>query len=206
MHQVQSMGNMAKRHNERCKDCKLRIKELLGMIYGNVITNHNLNLPSKIEDYTGLIFENQLVKIYVELQEYRGHKIFVKANKLPNVDFFIPEPRFIVEFDESQHFTKPREIALSGYPNTRNLGFDKSKWMNLCAKLNKKDNYPAYRDEQRAWYDSLRDFAPSILKIKPTIRLYASDYVWCSLDAKNKSDQEQFKKLLWIRRGDQKEI
>lgn len=197
---------MVKRHNERCKECKIRIEELLSLIYGEVIAGHNLNLPSKIEDYTGAIFEKQLVQIHAELQEYRGHNFFVKAKKLPNVDFFIPEPGFIVEFDESQHFTKPREIALTRYPDALTLGFDKSKWINLCAKLDKKDNDPAYRDEQRAWYDSLRDFAPSILEIKPTIRLYASDYAWCSLDAKNKSDQEQFKKLLGLRRCDEKTI
>lgn len=189
---------IAKRHNERCKDCKIRIEKLLSLIYGEVITNHNLNLPSKVEDYTGSIFEKRLSQIHVALQEYRGHQVFVKSKKLPNVDFFIPEPGFIVEFDESQHFTKLREISLSYYPNNLKLGFDKSQWKNLCVNLNKKDNDPPYRDEQRAWYDTLRDFAPSILKVEPTIRLYASNYVWCSLDQKNKSDQEQFKELLGL--------
>jgi hypothetical protein len=137
----------------------------------------------------------------LNLQKYRGHKIFVKAKKLPNVDFFIPEPGFIVEFDESQHFTKPREIALSYYSGVLTLGFSKDKWVNLCTTLDKKDNDPAYRDEQRAWYDSLRDFAPEILKIKPTIRLYASDYIWCSLDANNKADQGKFRELIGLRDG-----
>lgn len=192
---------MERKHNERCKDCKIRIEELLRLIYKKVIVNYNLELPSKLEDYTGSPLEKQLAQIHAGLQKYRGHKIFVKAKKLPNIDFFIPEPGFIVEFDESQHFTKPREITLSGYSDALTLGFSKSKWINLCATLNKKDNDPAYRDEQRAWYDSLRDFAPSILKIKPTIRLYASDHVWCSLDANSKSDQEHFRELLGLRGG-----
>ena len=38
------------------------------------------------------------------------------------------------------------------------------------------------RDEQRAWYDTLRDLVPSIMGLQPTVRLYASDQVWCSLD------------------------
>jgi len=93
--------------------------------------------------------------------------------KLPNVDFFVPNPGFIVEFDESQHFTKPREKALSNYPDTLNLGFDRSKWNNLWIGLNKKDKDTPYRDEQRALYDTLRDFAPIMLDLKPTIRLFA---------------------------------
>ena len=192
---------MKKRHNERCKDCKIRVEELLDNIYGKAIVNYNLKLPSKIDDYAGSPFEKQLTQIHLNLQKYRGHKIFVKAKKLPNVDFFIPEPGFIVEFDESQHFTKPREIALSYYSGVLTLGFSKDKWVNLCTTLDKKDNDPAYRDEQRAWYDSLRDFAPEILKIKPTIRLYASDYIWCSLDANNKADQGKFRELIGLRDG-----
>jgi|APSaa5957512535_1039671.scaffolds.fasta_scaffold68038_2 copper chaperone CopZ len=192
---------MKKRHNERCKDCKIRVEELLNNIYGKAIVNYNLKLPSKIDDYAGSPFEKQLTQIHLNLQKYRGHKIFVKAKKLPNVDFFIPEPGFIVEFDESQHFTKPREIALSYYSGVLTLGFSKDKWVNLCTTLDKKDNDPAYRDEQRAWYDSLRDFAPEILKIKPTIRLYASDYIWCSLDANNKADQGKFRELIGLRDG-----
>jgi hypothetical protein len=31
----------------------------------------------------------------------------------------------------------------------------------LCEEINAKDNYPPYRDEQRAWYDTLRDFLAS---------------------------------------------
>ena len=192
---------MKKKHNESCKACKIRIEELLNRIYKKVDVNYNLNLPSKIEDYAGSPFEKQLTQIHESLQKYRGHKTFVKAKKLPNVDFFIPEPGFIVEFDESQHFTKPREIALSCYSDELPLGFNKDKWVNLCGTLNKKDNDPAYRDEQRAWYDSLRDFAPGILKINPTIRLYASDYVWCSLDVNSKSDQKKFIELLGVEGG-----
>ena len=192
---------MKKRHNERCKDCKIRIEELLNLIYKKVIVNYNLKLPSKIEGYAGSPFERELTQIHASLQKYRGHNFFVKAKKLPNVDFFVPEPGFIVEFDESQHFTKPREISLSCYSDELTLGFNKAKWVNLCTTLNKKDNDPAYRDEQRAWYDSLRDFAPKILNIKPTIRLYASDYVWCSLDANNKPDQKKFRELIGVRGG-----
>lgn len=189
---------MVKKHDERCTNCKTIVVELLNSVFGEVFVNYNLNLPSKVEDYTGSMFEKELRQIHLLLQGYRGHKIFVKSKKLPNVDFFVPYPGFILEFDESQHFTKPREIALSNYPDALTLGFDKNRWRDLCVNLNKKDNDSPYRDEQRAWYDTLRDFAPSILKIKPTIRLYTSDYVWCSLDPKSELGQEQLRKLLGL--------
>lgn len=187
---------MRKKHNERCKDCKIHIEELLKTLYGEVFVNHNLDLPCRIDDYSGLPFESDLSNIYNSLQKYRGYEVFVKAKKLLNVDFFVPREGIIVEFDESQHFTKAREISLSYYPKKLDLGFSISKWKDLCIQLNKKDNDPPYRDEQRAWYDTLRDFAPSKLGIKRTIRLYASDYVWCSLDPNKKTDVKQFEKLL----------
>jgi hypothetical protein len=47
----------------------------------------------------------------------------VKSRTLRPCDFFVPNPGFIVEFDESQHFTKPRRIALQNYPEKIELGF-----------------------------------------------------------------------------------
>ena len=96
--------------------------------------------------------------------------------------------RFIVEFDESQHFTEPRKIALENYPIELELGFDRKKWIKLCEEIKAKDDDPPLRDEQRTWYDTLRDFLPAIKGLKPTIRLFAKDYQWCDLDANNPSD------------------
>lgn len=186
-----------RKHNERCKECKERVFELLVKIYGteNVLQNHNLQLPNKVEEFQPNDLNPNLEKIFNKLQEYREHKEFVRSKKLPNVDYYIKN-QFILEFDESQHFTKPRLIALENYSDKLSLDFEKKKWMELCEKLNKRDNDPPFRDEQRAWYDTLRDFAPIFLDIKPTIRLFASDYVWCSLDANKKEDVETFKKLI----------
>lgn len=97
----------------------------------------------------------------------------------------------------TQHFTKPREIALGLYPQNIPYGFSVERWRKLCESLDKRDNDPPYRDEQRAWYDTLRDFAPQIVWGKgKTIRLYPYDLEWCSLDPENKSDLEQFTKIL----------
>ncbi|OGW32307.1 MAG: hypothetical protein A2X59_00650 [Nitrospirae bacterium GWC2_42_7] len=187
---------MTIRHNERCKDCKITVAKLLVEIYGEIKINYNLNVPCRIEDYTNHVLYGDLERIYKKLQLQRNYISFVKANKLPNVDFFAPSAKVIVEFDESQHFTELRAISISEYPEDMELGFDKRKWQSLCSKLRRKDNDPPYRDEQRAWYDTLRDFVPNMLDLKPTIRLYSSDYIWCSLKPVNKTDIVAFKNIL----------
>lgn len=186
-----------RKHNERCKECKKSVFELLVKIYNkeDVFQNYNLQLPNKLIELKQNDLNPNLEIIFNELQKYRGHKEFVRSKKLPSVDFYI-KGQFILEFDESQHFTKPRLIALENYSDELALGFGKNKLIELCKKHNKKDNDPPFRDEQRAWYDTLRDFAPIFLDIKPTIRLFAADYVWCSLDANKKEDVEIFKKLI----------
>jgi hypothetical protein len=184
------------KHSPHCKNCKIKVTKLLAEIFGEIKQGYNLGLPSKIEHYKNELFYNNLDKIYKKLQHYRNYKKFVFVKKLPNVDFFAIQPGIIIEFDEPQHFTELRKIALSTYQNGLNLWFDKDRWQSLCTKLNRKDNNPFYRDEQRAWYDTLRDFAPKMLNLKPTIRLYASDFVWCSLNPTNESDIEMFKNII----------
>lgn len=183
------------RHDERCSECKETIRKLLDRIYGKVELNFKFKVGTRPEEFKNTPFYDDLVRIYRVLQNYRGFREFVKAKTLPRCDFFIPRPGFIVEFDESQHFTVPRKIALERYPELE-LGFDKEEWIMLCEKIRASDNNPPYRDEQRAWYDTLRDFLPSIKGLKPTVRLFAKSFVWCSLNPDNSSDIEKFKRLL----------
>jgi hypothetical protein len=185
-----------KRHNERCRDCKERVTNLLDAIFGKVEVNYDISLPSKLGDYSDTNIYDDLGPIYQALQNHRAFDNFVKAKKLPRVDFFIPEQNLIVEFDESQHFTKPREIALSLYPLENEFGFSVQRWRELCQKLNKRDNEPPYRDEQRAWYDTLRDFAPSLWETGRTVRLFSRDLVWCSLNPEEETDLETFRELM----------
>ena len=185
-------------HNERCLKCKETIKKLLQKIYGEVKVNYKFNVKTSPEDFKHTPYYHKLKEIYEILQKHRGFKEFVKAKTLPNCDFFIPNPGFIVEFDESQHFTLTRKITLERYPANFKLGFDKEKWIRLCNEINAKDNNPPYRDEQRAWYDTLRDFLPSILGLKPTVRLFAKDFIWCSLNPDNPKDVNKFQKIIGI--------
>lgn len=183
-------------HNERCKICKHTVKELLNVLFGCVETNWDLNLPCRLEDYLKTDFAMPLKAINRALQKYRGFEQFVRSSKLPRIDFFVPSKNLIVEFDESQHFTKAREIALHHYPKDLQYGFSLERWIKLCQELNKRDNDPPYRDEQRAWYDTLRDFTPKLWGKGQTIRLYSKDIVWCALNPKNKSDLEKFRQII----------
>ena len=185
-----------KAHNERCKACKRTVKELLAAIFGHVEVNWNLGLSSRVEDFANLNTGtgDALRNIYDALKECRGQENFVRSARLPRVDYFIPSANVIVEFDESQHFSKPRDVALSNYPPGLELGFSVHKWRSLCQALDKHDNDPPYRDEQRAWYDTLRDFAPGRLGSGRTIRLYSRDLVWCSLNPRSGSDLQRFRR------------
>lgn len=186
------------RHTERCKDCKENFYTYLSSIYGLVEKNYQLEIGTHLSNYSSHNYFDSLFTIYYELIAYRNNHSFIKTNKMPKVDFFIVGNNQIVEFDESQHFTEARKISLKNYPEDLPLGFDKEKWISLCNKYNSKDHSPIYRDEQRAWYDTLRDFAPGILGLKPTIRIHASDEEWCKLELKNKSDEKKFHKYLGI--------
>jgi hypothetical protein len=190
---------MGVRHNERCKECKKQVFALLINIFGEVKENYNLNISNRKTAFQKTPYYSNLEDIYSSLQNFRGHKNFIKRKELPNVDYYVVDHEFIIEFDESQHFTELRKLALERYPDKIKLGFDRHKWIDLCQKFDRHDNDPKYRDEQRAWYDTLRDFSPSLLHLRPTVRLFAQDYVWCDLDPDNEKDQDMFKKFLKIK-------
>ena len=162
-------------HDERCPKCKETIRKLLERIYGEVKQNYKFEVGTRLEDFLDASCYGKLKEIYGALQNHRGFREFVKAATLPHCDFFVPSPGFIVEFDESQHFTLPRRIALEMYPDELELGFNRGKWIALCQKIDARDNDPPYRDEQRAWYDTLRDFLPAVKGLEPTVRLFARE-------------------------------
>lgn len=113
-----------------------------------------------------------LKKIYAALENYRGRKIKIGMEKLANCDIYIPGEHRIVELDEVRHFTELRAVALKNYPKELTIAFDKEEYADYCNQIKMKDNDPPCRDEQRAWYDTLRDFLPSIDgKYKPVIRI-----------------------------------
>jgi hypothetical protein len=185
-----------KYHNERCPECKVIVEKMLHRLYGNVVTNYSFDTGVYPEDYISSPYFPILTNIYQSLQRHRGHENFIRTSKLPNVDYYVPNPGFIVEFDESQHFTECRKLSLQQYPQNMKLGFNRNRWLDLCEKIHKADNDPPYRDEQRAWYDTLRDFLPTTKKLLPTIRLYSEAFQWCSLNPDRPCDLKHFQYLL----------
>ena len=182
------------RHSERCRECKLRVHQLLEAIYGQCLANHRFYWPTGLSSYVGTPIYVQLESVVAVLEDHRGFRFgdFVKASRLAPCDFWVPDPGLVVEFDESQHFTTPRKSALSVYADDLSLGFSPIRWLQLCERHNASDNDPPYRDEQRAWYDTLRDLVPTLHDHSPTVRLYASDMAWCMLDPTDAADRRRF--------------
>jgi hypothetical protein len=162
------------RHNERCRACKAAIHDLLKRAFAtDVERESNLEMPARLQDYCNTANFEVLRKIFDSLKEHRGFNSFVRAGTVRGFDYYVPSARFVLEFDESQHFTAPRAIALSAYPSSLKVGFSVSDWINRCKQLDRHDNDPPDRDEQRAWLDALRDFAPSAKALHPLVRVFA---------------------------------
>ncbi|MYC68130.1 MAG: hypothetical protein F4X12_17535 [Acidobacteriia bacterium] len=182
------------RQHERCAKCKKCVGQFLERIYGTCVRNHRFRWQTGLDAYAGTQIDAVLRKVAHLLEAHRGFGLdeFVRSTVLSGCDYYVPDPGFIVEFDESQHFTRPRSLALSVYAELDHLGFSAVRWMKLCEHHAASDNDPPFRDEQRAWYDTLRDLIPMIRGKEPTVRLYARDQAWCSLDPDRAEDRERF--------------
>lgn len=195
-----------KKHSERCLLCKETIKNFLQKVYGEVQDAPRFEVGTLPEDFKDTPYYDNLKEIYEVLKKHRGFSEFVKTRSLPPSDLFVKDPGFIFEYDESHHFTQPRKIALEHYPESIKLGFDKKRWIELCKKINARDNDPPYRDEQRAWYETIRDFLPAIQGFEPTVRVFMKDFIWCNLNPDNPHDVERFKNVLEGKRAKCDEI
>jgi hypothetical protein len=172
------------------------VRDLLSASFGGCRVNHQFPWSAHLEDYASTAVGNLLEQIRSALGDFRGRRDFIKSAQMPPCDYFISDPPFIVEFDESQHFTRPRLVTLSLYPADLEFGFSVAHWQNLCREIDAKDDEPFDRDERRAWYDTLRDLVPMVHDFKPTVRLNAGEFAWCSLDAHSPRDMETFRTLI----------
>jgi len=182
-------------HSEHCDKCKDRIEQLLKFLYGSVVRNWKSGLPARPEKLSDGPAAEALRRIYRELTELRGHENLVGQDQLPPCDYFVPSPGFVVEVDERQHFTAPRRASLKNYGSPARFGFSVRRWAQLCERIDAHDNDPPHRDEQRAWYDTLRDHLHLLLPSKvacPTVRIFAGDHRWCGLEPTNPEDQAFF--------------
>jgi len=183
-------------HSEHCRGCKEQVRRLLITLYGDCQVNHSFPWPAKFQDYNNTAIGDTLQRIHAGLCELRGYRDFVKSPQIPPCDYYISSPPFIVEFDESQHFSAPRLVSLSFYPSEFKAGYPQLRWRELCLEIDAKDDEPVDRDERRAWYDVLRDLVPTVHGFCPTVRLYAGEFAWCSLDSSSARDHQIFRTML----------
>lgn len=107
-----------------------------------------------------------------------------KRNTLLRYDaYFGGKYNLIFEFDEYQHFSYARFIALNNYPKQIKLNYSLSEWKNYCrenkhradkyrfSKTTIDFNFKGGRTAQRAYLDCFRDFLPSQNGLNPTLRI-----------------------------------
>ena len=187
---------MATIHSEHCRACKERVRELLLANFGECRVGHRFPWPARPELYESTAIGATLKQIREALAAWRGHRNFIKSIHVPPCDFYVADPPFILEFDESQHFSRARGIALELYPKALPVKFSVARWRELCTEIDAVDDQPFDRDERRAWYDTLRDLVPIVHGFGPTVRLYQGDREWCGLDPVNSLDRAAFRALL----------
>lgn len=123
-----------------------------------------------------------LAAISQALQEMRGFLNFAGAGRLLRCDFYIPRERLIVEYDERQHFTLQRARALELYPPDLPLEFSRDEWIRACETIKATDFTPPHRDEQRAFYDALRDILAHQNGYR-LVRIRQREFDWTTKDA-----------------------
>lgn len=101
--------------------------------------------------------DGTILAIFEALEAMRGYSTFASPGKFLRCDFVVPAQRLVIEYDERQHFTMQRAKSLELYPPELDLGFNPQEWLTTCYVTRATDPTPPYRDEQRAFYDSLRD-------------------------------------------------
>ena len=163
-----------KKNSSSGKMQKIFLMKLLKQRFGCVMTEVKfdwLKVPDRVSK------DGVLDGIYKNLVSIRGCTYFPTPCYPLACDFFIPSKNLIIEYDERQHFTEQRAKSLAHYPLDLNLGFDKDKWCEACENIKAIDNDPIYRDEQRAFYDSVRDILAARNGMT-LIRLKDGDYDW----------------------------
>ena len=172
------------------------MRQMLARIYGDCRVNQAFPWPTRPEAYRDTAIGAALESIRSALGDFRGHRDFIKSPQVPPCDFSVSDPPFILEFDESQHFSRARLVTLISYPKNLPLGFPLARWQELCSVIDARDDEPFDRDERRAWYDTLRDLLPVIHGFKPTVRIYAGDFPWCQFDATSATALERMQTIL----------
>ena len=162
------------------------LKNILEQLFGHVDTEATFDWLV-VPDQSSM--DDVLSRMWKDLVSFRGYENFSTPRRRLQCDFFIPSKNLIIEYDEQQHFTEPRAISFGFYPENISFAFDIRYWKNECNRIKAKDpdkKYP-YRDEQRAFYDSVRDILATRNGMT-LIRIKHGDYDWESESGKRTMD------------------
>jgi hypothetical protein len=154
------------------------LRRLLEREFGPASLEHSFDsicVPDLVERQ-GL--DPRIERVLAAVEAHRGYTVCGQKGRALKFDFYFERARLLLEFDERQHFTLPRAASLRSYPRGVRLGYDKLRWLALSEELRRGDNCPKYRDEQRALYDAIRDFAPSALGLAPLVRVFEDEVAW----------------------------
>lgn len=174
------------------------LRTTLDQLWGPVELEKKIVLISVPDLQNRFDMDPILKRILMGIEDHRQIEVLGKNRYVLAFDFFLPRFDVAIEFDERQHFTPLRASALKEYPSTAELGFDKERWIQLSEKIRAGDNSPIYRDEQRAFYDSLRDILAPRVGLKPVVRIFEEDVHWevDSTSAKAKAILESIASLI----------
>jgi hypothetical protein len=183
-------------HGDRCQACKRAVGVLLERQFGAVEIENRLPIGVTPAAYAASPFAPEMAEIFEHLQHAGGLADLVETNALPIRGYFVPRLGLIVEVDAARHLTAHRRMALSRYPAYLPLGFDTQRWIGNCDYNEPGDAAYHRREAVRAWYDTLRDFVPSVLGLRPTMRLLANEYRWCELSWSSRENRDDFRQIL----------
>ena len=152
------------------------LKNILEQLFGQVYTEATFDWLV-VPDQSSM--NDVLSGMHEALVAFRDYENFSTPRQKLQCDFFIPSENLIIEYDERQHFTEPRAISFDFYPENISFAFDIRYWKDECNRIKAKDsdkNKPD-RDEQRAFYDSVRDILAARNGMT-LIRIKHEDYDW----------------------------
>lgn len=153
---------------------KNALQRLLQEHYGQIETEKKFEWL-RTPDQSNL--PSEYMEIVSALSNYRQHEGFKKSNYPLSCDMVIEKHKLIIEYDETQHFSKARRITLEHYPESIQLHYFKESWIEACDRINAKDNDPIDRDERRAYYDTVRDIEANRNGYK-LVRIKHGDFNW----------------------------
>ena len=173
--------NQAKLNEKQQKEA---LKKVLEREFGTVELNRGFDWLVVPHEGT---MDEAVARIYQKLVRYRRFHEFSTPGRKLHCDFYVPNRRLIVEYDERQHFTEPRALCMEEYPKGLMLGFDRKKWIEVSRATRARDNEPLYRDEQRAFYDTLRDFL-AVSNDFTLVRIEHGEWDWNEQGVANMSE------------------